>query len=85
MLDIAGGTGDLARAFARHAGSSGRVVLTMTLLQALATGGGLAQRGTDKGIKVHRKGADGKVQIIEPGMTDTPREGEVVFVRESLF
>jgi demethylmenaquinone methyltransferase/2-methoxy-6-polyprenyl-1,4-benzoquinol methylase len=28
VLDIAGGTGDLARAFARQAGASGRVVLT---------------------------------------------------------
>jgi polysaccharide biosynthesis/export protein len=62
-----------------------RLEREMTLLQALATGGGLTQRGTDKGIRVHRKGADGKVLIIEPGMTDTLREGDVVFVRESLF
>ena len=62
-----------------------RLERDMTLLQVLATGGGLTQRGTDKGIRVHRKGADGKVLIIEPGMTDTLREGDVVFVRESLF
>jgi polysaccharide biosynthesis/export protein len=62
-----------------------RLEREMTLLQALATGGGLTQRGTDKGIRVHRKGADGKIQIIEPGMTDALREGDVVFVRESLF
>lgn len=62
-----------------------RLERDMTLLQALATGGGLTQRGTDKGIRVHRKGADGKVLIVEPGMTDTLREGDVVFVRESLF
>jgi polysaccharide export outer membrane protein len=62
-----------------------RLEREMTLLQALATGGGLTQRGTDKGIRVHRKSADGKIQIIEPGMTDALREGDVVFVRESLF
>jgi polysaccharide biosynthesis/export protein len=62
-----------------------RLERDMTLLQALATGGGLTQRGTDKGIRVHRKGADGKVKILEPVMTDTLREGDVVFVRESLF
>jgi polysaccharide biosynthesis/export protein len=62
-----------------------RLEREMTLLQALATGGGLTQRGTDKGIKVHRKGEGGKVQVIEPGMTDLLREGDVVFVRESLF
>src|SRR5207344_3088948 len=27
----------------------------MTLMQTLATGGGLTQRGTEKGIRVHRK------------------------------
>ena len=62
-----------------------RLERDMTLLQALATGGGLTARGTDKGIKVHRKGEAGRVQVIEPVMTDTLREGDVVFVRESLF
>ena len=62
-----------------------RLERDMTLLQALATGGGLTARGTDKGIKVHRKSESGKVQVIEPVMTDTLREGDVVFVRESLF
>ena len=62
-----------------------RLEREMTLLQALATGGGLTQRGTAKGIVVHRKGAGGKVEVIQPGMTDAVREGDVVFVRESLF
>ena len=57
----------------------------MTLMQALATGGGLTQRGTEKGIRIHRKGGDGKVQVIQPAMDDVLREGDVVFVRESLF
>jgi len=62
-----------------------RLERDMTLLQALATGGGLTQRGTAKGIVVHRKDAEGKVQVITPSMTDPVREGDVVFVRESLF
>jgi polysaccharide export outer membrane protein len=57
----------------------------MTLMQALATGGGLTQRGTEKGIRVHRKAANGAVQVIESKMDDMLREGDVVFVRESLF
>ena len=57
----------------------------MTLMQSLATGGGLTQRGTEKGIRVHRKGADGRVQIITPTLDDTMRDGDVVYVRESLF
>jgi polysaccharide export outer membrane protein len=57
----------------------------MTLLQALAAGGGLTQRGTEKGIRVHRKNAQGEVQVLTPAMDDSVQEGDVVFVRESLF
>lgn len=57
----------------------------MSLMQALATGGGLTQRGTEKGIRVHRKAEGGGVQIIELKMDDKLRDGDVVFVRESLF
>jgi polysaccharide export outer membrane protein len=57
----------------------------MTVMQALATGGGLTQRGTEKGIRVHRKGADGTAQVLQPGMDDLLQEGDVVYVRESLF
>ena len=57
----------------------------LTVLQALATAGGVTQRGTEKGIRVHRRGADGKVQISQPTMDDQLRDGDVVYVRESLF
>ena len=57
----------------------------MTVMQALATGGGLTQRGTQKGIRVHRKTLDGKIQVIEPTLDDKVQDGDVVFVRESLF
>jgi polysaccharide biosynthesis/export protein len=62
-----------------------RLERDMTLLQALATGGGLTPRGTERGIRVHRKTADGSTEIITPAMSDRMREGDVVFVRESLF
>lgn len=57
----------------------------MTVMQALATGGGVNQRGTVKGLKIHRRGADGKVRELEPAMTDAMVDGDVIFVRESLF
>ena len=57
----------------------------MTLMQSLATGGGLTQRGTEKGIRVHRKAADGQLQVITPAMDDKVLDGDVVYVRESLF
>ena len=56
----------------------------MTLMQALAAGGGLTQRGTERGIRVHR-GAGDKVQILQPAMTDRLQNGDVIYVRESLF
>jgi polysaccharide export outer membrane protein len=43
----------------------------MTVMQALATGGGLNLRGTEKGLRVHRRGADGKLQVMQPNMDDT--------------
>lgn len=62
-----------------------RVERGMTVMQALATGGGLTLRGTEKGMRIHRRGADGKVQVIQPSLDDLVREGDVVYVRESLF
>jgi len=57
----------------------------MTLMQALATGGGTTQRGTQKGIQVHRKTPDGKIQVVKPEMDEQLKDGDVVYVRESLF
>ena len=57
----------------------------MTLMQALSTGGGLTQRGTERGIRVHRKTSDGRMSVITPAMDDKLQDGDVVYVRESLF
>jgi len=62
-----------------------RIDRDMTVLQALAAGGGLTLRGTEKGITVHRKGADGKVEVLKPAMDELVRAGDVVYVKESLF
>lgn len=62
-----------------------RLERSMTVMQGLAAGGGLTLRGTERGLRVHRKDADGKVQIVQPRMDETLREGDVVYVRESLF
>ena len=62
-----------------------RLERNMSVMQALAAGGGLNLRGTEKGLRVHRRGADGKVQVLEPKMDDLLQNGDVVYVRESLF
>lgn len=62
-----------------------RIERGMTVMQALASGGGLTQRGTERGMRVHRRGPDGKVQVIQPAMDEPVRDGDVVYVRESIF
>ena len=57
----------------------------MTVLQALAQAGGLTQRGTDRGLKIHRRDASGATRIIEPKMNDLVERDDVIYVRESLF
>jgi len=62
-----------------------RLERDMTLMQALAAGGGLTPKGTQRGVRVHRRGPDGKVQELTPGMDDKINPDDVVYVRESLF
>lgn len=62
-----------------------RLERDMTLMQALATAGGITQRGTEKGIRVNRRDASGKVQVLVLGMQDMLQKDDVIYVRESLF
>ncbi len=57
----------------------------MTVMQALAASGGLTQRGTERGLRVHRRDAEGKVRIIEPAMTDRLQGEDIIYIRESVF
>jgi polysaccharide biosynthesis/export protein len=57
----------------------------MTVLQALAQGGGPTARGSANRLRLNRTGPDGKVVTTEPRMTDPVQPGDVLFVRESLF
>jgi polysaccharide export outer membrane protein len=57
----------------------------MTLMQVLASGGGTTPRGTERGIRVHRKDSSGQVQVLQPNMDAKLQDGDVVYVRESMF
>jgi polysaccharide export outer membrane protein len=57
----------------------------MTVLQALAVGGGLSQRGTAKGVKISRRSADGLILSVDVGPTDVLLPDDVVIVKERLF
>jgi polysaccharide biosynthesis/export protein len=62
-----------------------RLERNMTLLQALAQAGGLTARGTDRGIRVHRKDAAGVDHVFEMKMDDHVERDDVIYVKESLF
>jgi polysaccharide biosynthesis/export protein len=57
----------------------------MTVMQALAASGGLTQRGTERGLRVHRRDAQGAVRVIEPAMTDRLQPDDIIYIRESVF
>ena len=56
----------------------------MTVMQALALGGGLTPRGTQRGIKIARRTPEG-VREINAHLTDPVRNDDVIYVSESLF
>lgn len=57
----------------------------MTVMQAIATGGGITTRGTMKGVQVHRQDASGNTVVTEPPLNSILKENDVVQVRERLF
>jgi len=57
----------------------------MTVMQALSLGGGVTPRGTDRGLKVHRRMADGAVAKLDAHLTDPVEPDDVIYVKESLF
>jgi polysaccharide export outer membrane protein len=57
----------------------------MTVMQALAAGGGVTGKGTSRGIVRHRRDAGGKVKEESVSLDDDVRDQDVIYVKESLF
>jgi polysaccharide export outer membrane protein len=57
----------------------------MVVQQALSVGGGLTLRGTERGIKVERKGPDGKSESLRVQLSDKLQANDVLRVPESWF
>lgn len=62
-----------------------RLERDMSVLQGLAQGGGLTPRGTERGLRIHRRGPDGKIQVVEPQKDQLIQANDVLYVQESLF
>ena len=57
----------------------------MTVIQALASGGGVTGKGTQRGIVRHRRDASGKVREESVTLDDDVQDKDVIYVKESLF
>jgi polysaccharide export outer membrane protein len=62
-----------------------RLERDMTVMQALAAGGGPTTRGTERGIKLQRRDKTGKLEILKPQLMELVQPDDVIYVQESLF
>ena len=57
----------------------------MTVFQALAIGGGLSPRGTENGLTIKRKNAEGEFETHKVDGTTIINKDDVLYVKEALF
>jgi polysaccharide export outer membrane protein len=62
-----------------------RLERNLTVMQAVAIGGGVTLRGTEKGIQIRRRDVGGKVETLNVGLQDRVMQDDVIYVRESVF
>jgi polysaccharide export outer membrane protein len=66
-------------------GGAFRLEPDMTVMQAVAAGGGITPRGSDRRIKMRRTGTDGKVTEQDAALHDKVKADDVIYVKEALF
>jgi polysaccharide export outer membrane protein len=62
-----------------------RVERAMTVQQAIAAGGGLTPRGTQRGLRITRRDANGAARTSEAKLEDAVQADDVITVKESWF
>jgi len=63
-----------------------RIERNMTVRQALALSGGLAPRGSERGLALHRRGDDGLIEVVkDPGLNNPVRRDDVLQIFQSIF
>lgn len=62
-----------------------RLERKMTVMQAIAVGGGITTKGTERGIKIRRTTATGENKEIDAELTALIEPNDVIYVKESLF
>lgn len=69
---------------AQRAGSY-RIKRGMSVQQAMAEAGGPTYRGTERGLRIDRRGPDGTIASINPQPHEPIQPNDVLYVSESLF
>lgn len=62
-----------------------RLEKNMTVMQAISVGGGLTERGTERGVAIKRRSEDGAVKTLKVQLSDLLQPADVVYVQESMF
>ncbi len=62
-----------------------RVEPNMSVMQAIAAGGGITPRGSDRRLKLRRAADNGKWYETDVGLQERIRPDDVIYVREALF
>lgn len=62
-----------------------RLEQNMSVVQALSMGGGVTQRGTQRGLMILRRDDSGAMQELEASLADPVKKDDVIYVKESLF
>lgn len=57
----------------------------MSLMQAIALGGGISLRGTERGAQIRRTDKDGKVTTLSATPNEIIQPNDVIYIKESLF
>ena len=65
--------------------NSYRIERGMTVRQAIALGGGTTQRGTDRRLRLYRRGSGGTIDALTPDLNDLVQADDVIYVTESVF
>lgn len=61
------------------------LVPDMTVMQAIAAGGGITPRGSERRLKLRRPSGNGKYVETDAKLQDRVKADDVIFVKEALF
>ncbi len=57
----------------------------MTVVQAIAMGGGITDRGSDRRVEIRRRSVDGTFKTFDARATDTVEADDVIRIKERIF